>query len=342
MSIGRASDWSSSTARGVGSDGTTGPRTITHAGAAVPSECPEYAGTAAPTYASNRQLGGGVPFPAGACARENDTRGGADLAGGASAPAGASAANQSPQGDARPAGGEPAAFLDVSSQTQAPADVTNPAGASFLGTPKPVLWSAERDDVLRDGYPAGQTNRVLLDRVNALPGRVVVLAQILPRCMYLKLRRAPAVHEKPPAPTTRAAAPAAQDTTQDAPDFIERTEADILQWCAFAKYKAAAPLTPEKVEAINAFRHGKGLPPYQLIAKPSPPPPKQPHVASYGTILRWANDRGLCMDGVLDLNVVNAKARALGATPFVLEEPPRRAVPSVIRHHQQQGDNNAP
>lgn len=252
----------------------------------------------------------------------------------ANSPAVSPIATASPGGNSRPAGDMPAAFLDVSSETQAPvaSRTSDTAGASFPRASKPILWSPERDAVLRDGYPAGQTNRVLLDRVSALPGRQVVLAQILPRCMYLKLRRAPGVHEKPVRPTE----PAAADIV---PDVLERTEADILQWCAFAKYKVAAPLTAQNIEGINAFRRAKGLPPYQLIAKPSPPPPKHPHTASYGTILRWANDRGLCMDGVLDLDVVNRKARALGATPFVLEEP-RRAVPSIIRHHQQQQEDN--
>jgi hypothetical protein len=76
--IGRGHVWSSS-ARGVGSKAFPAETTITHVGAAVSSECPEYAGTAAPTYS---QAEPGVAFPSPRlCARgwasilENDTRG---------------------------------------------------------------------------------------------------------------------------------------------------------------------------------------------------------------------------------------------------------------------------
>lgn len=273
-------------------------------------------------------------------------------------PAASPIAAASPGGNARPAGDEPA-LLDVSSPpspapaavppaglgdgTQAPAAMTKPAGASFPPMAKPVLWSPERDQVLRDGYPAGESNRQLLDKVNALPGREAVLAQIVPRCMYLKLRRAPSVVSPagrlPTDPASIAPVTSIASGDEEVVEPLERTATEIMQWCGFAKYKFTGRLDDARLADINAFRHGKGLPPYKLISAPPPPPPQKPHRASYKTILHWANQRGLCMDGNLDLAVVNAKAVQLGLAPFELEEPPRRAVASIIRHHQNQGDS---
>lgn len=141
----------------------------------------------------------------------------------------------------------------------------------------------------------------------------------------------------------------AADTTLSAGDIqpaapedmepLERSASEILQWCGFAKYKFTGRLDAARLADINAFRRGKNLAPFALIAAPPPPQQQAPQRASKDAILRWANQRGLCMDGVLDLDVVNAKARAIGAVPFELEDPPRRAVPSIIRHHQQQGNS---
>lgn len=120
---------------------------------------------------------------------------------------------------------------------------------------------------------------------------------------------------------------------------LERSASEILQWCGFAKYKFTGRLDAARLADINTFRRGKNMRPFALIAAPPASQQQAPQRASKDAILRWANQRGLCMDGVLDLDVVNAKARAIGAVPFELEDPPRRAVPSIIRHHQQQGNS---
>lgn len=56
------------------------------------------------------------------------------------------------------------------------------------------------------------------------------------------------------------------------------------------------------------------------ISSPAPGAnPKGARNATRGWLLQWANQRNMCADGVLDLAVVNAKARQLGLPDFVVE-----------------------
>jgi len=199
----------------------------------------------------------------------------------------AAASNHSALADPRPAGEEPAS-LDVSSTPangagalSAPA--TLPAGAAFSRPPR-VLWSPERDAILRREYPAGTKNPIILAAVNALPGVELHLSQLYSRVSWLNLKR--------PAGRDRMAAARAARKVGAGND------------------RPRAPIPPP-VAAVRPT--GEAAPPRSVLRQ-------GPIVADKAQIMRWANQRGLCADGKLDLVVVNRKARDLGLPEFELAQ----------------------
>lgn len=162
------------------------------------------------------------------------------------------------------------------------------AQARYLGLPPRrraawCVWNAERDTLLRDRWPAGDTPEQLLAAASALPGEpIATLGALIQRVKKLGLRRAPAVRhaiQERLAQTMREAlaakiAPAVESRTPN-PSFSEEKKAKNLspaspvvkQSLTAAPSPAAAQPAPAARAA--AERVAANLAPLSIPSRPS-------------------------------------------------------------------------
>lgn len=188
------------------------------------------------------------------------------------------------------------------------------------------LWTDERRAVVRREYALGTPRTEILRQVNELPGRAVLLPQLVVLVGNLKLKR-PAGHVQPDDVDQAVVVHelgGGQTVTGSSLTVltpIGRSKAEILKWCAMVRFNAE----PFDLDAINAYRATKKMAPYVIGTEDTDaaaePGALSARVVTYEQALSWANQRGLCSDGVLDLRIVNAKAAALGVATFEIRAP---------------------